>query len=594
MRRVAHTAPGDIPDLECGIMDNMKASESLLQLLDYDKKGFISVEDILNTCFAIGLDLSVPDMREITDITPKLRADAFMRLLDGYNLTIDEVEKLVRYFTQTRRQRRPDRFEYLPKSSYLIKRLLSLCTPGSALFIEKFIPNFTPYEKGVFSITRSVLGSLCQVVLVFIYTCLVLTGTGTSSVSWKEVLSICLTSLPTGWGSQAARDSFSWSKEGTVRRFLWQRRLSILRHTRIHLKGGSMIDGMTCISRMFTSCETYGELKLLCQDTPLSFANRLKHTTRQRRRSSASDDLKELERGEELKQRGQMDEKYNIGVASWNKILPLVTALLLAGLPTVVRHLKGDSTLLGYTDGYDFAVDLMLMVFILLTIFFVSLVILKDARTEIAYCRGWCEFLLRSIQAEEFSRESIQIGESISFRLDSTDAVEGFAALYKFMSSYIFFNLDFHMAAFESLGLVCLASVILIFIGSVLDMEVDVWNTYPMASAILIWPVVLMGLLDIVKIDVLLTEDLSKYLRHQRRMNEKIARMGEKQLSPEERTELKKASEEIDFLIEEISDTHVTIRLLGKLKLNRGNMVRLASGMAVAIFTTIMRSAVKM
>ena len=71
MRRGAQTAPGAIPDPEK--IDALTASERLIQLLDYDRKGFISTEDILNTCFAIGLDLSVPDMREIIDVEPKVR-----------------------------------------------------------------------------------------------------------------------------------------------------------------------------------------------------------------------------------------------------------------------------------------------------------------------------------------------------------------------------------------------------------------------------------------------------------------------------------------------------------------------------------------
>ncbi|GMH74620.1 hypothetical protein TL16_g06512 [Triparma laevis f. inornata] len=298
-----------------------------------------------------------------------------------------------------------------------------------------------------------------------------------------------------------------------------------------------------------------------------------------------------------MKTRAGLDEKYSLLTFEWHKLMPFFTAIVLSALPTIVKATKGESNILDATHSdADIAVDVMMSVFILFTMFFVSLAILKDASEELANSWRLVELLLRSIQPEDEPRKKVRGGEeeSLAFRLDSSAAVEGFIALYKFIAGYVSFHNEFHIASFAMLSVICVASVIVSFIGSVLMFEIDVWNSYLMALAILIWPVVLTGLFHIVKIDELLNLRLKKYLRHQRRMNEKILRLGENHHSAEEGAKLKNVCEQIDQFIEEIDDTHKTIKLLGKLPLNKVNMIRLAGAMGAGIFTTIMRSAINL
>ena len=76
-------------------------------------------------------------------------------------------------------------------------------------------------------------------------------------------------------------------------------------------------------------------------------------------------------------------------------------------------------------------------------------------------------------------------------------------------------------------------------------------------------------------------------------MNDNVGRMDvANTLSPEEREELKKCSAAIDSLDEEIQDRHTPMKLLGKLRLSKTNMIKLAGAMAAGIFTTILRSSV--
>ncbi|GMI28908.1 hypothetical protein TrRE_jg12497, partial [Triparma retinervis] len=87
MRRVA-------PDREdeTQIEQNISSARRLTELLDYDKKGFVSKEDIYNTCFAIGLELSLEDMKQITEVEPNKHAEVFIGVLADFELSIDEVE----------------------------------------------------------------------------------------------------------------------------------------------------------------------------------------------------------------------------------------------------------------------------------------------------------------------------------------------------------------------------------------------------------------------------------------------------------------------------------------------------------------------
>jgi len=43
--------------------------------LDLYNLGFITKDQVLDACFAIGFDVGVDEMREVTDVDPKMRAE---------------------------------------------------------------------------------------------------------------------------------------------------------------------------------------------------------------------------------------------------------------------------------------------------------------------------------------------------------------------------------------------------------------------------------------------------------------------------------------------------------------------------------------
>lgn len=227
-----------------------------------------------NACFAAGLEISVDDMKIVVEAEPKLRAEAFISILDEYKVAIPEVLELVEYFTQTRRQKRPASFVQLPRIEYFLGRFLNLLLPVGAFFIGRFIPRLTTYEKEIFNITRKLLGCLLLLLFILNTFTFLLCYNGVSSIPAVTVATIFAVNSSVILGSQAARESMSCSKEATVTKYLWQRRLLILRHTPIQLKYGATISGSACISRMCSGgSKIIDYVPYITQMTPLAFSN---------------------------------------------------------------------------------------------------------------------------------------------------------------------------------------------------------------------------------------------------------------------------------------------------------------------------------
>lgn len=118
-------------------------------------------------------------------------------------------------------------------------------------------------------------------------------------------------------------------------------------------------------------------------------------------------------------------------------------------------------------------VDVSLVFVILVNIFFVTLLLLKDANSELVFGRKLLDVLLRTIQPVDNPREGT-MDENLAISLNSVEAVSAFSPLYKFVSSYVLFRLRFHLASFEILSAICVAFVIVVFVASVPDLEMKV------------------------------------------------------------------------------------------------------------------------
>ena len=79
---------------------------------------------------------------------------------------------------------------------------------------------------------------------------------------------------------------------------------------------------------------------------------------------------------------------------------------------------------------------------------------------------------------------------------------------------------EFHKAPFEVLALVCVASVIGVFAGSVMDLELDFWNVWLFASGVAVLVVMLKVFHQLVQLDARFVKTIVKMLRRQRRLNE--------------------------------------------------------------------------
>lgn len=175
--------------------------------MDLYNLGFITKDQVLDACFAIGFDVGVDEMREVTDVDPKMRAEAFLALLSCYEYPIDEVSELVDFFKRTRIQRRPDNFRHLPTFEYFWRRYLGIGIPFGALFLDKFIPKFTSFEALIFKISRNVLGGFVTISVSLGHLNLVLTSSGKSTFSPLTVAFTCVLVSFVAMGSQAWRES---------------------------------------------------------------------------------------------------------------------------------------------------------------------------------------------------------------------------------------------------------------------------------------------------------------------------------------------------------------------------------------------------
>lgn len=102
---------------------------------------------------------------------------------------------------------RPDGHKHMPASDYVTMRFLNLCVPLLSITqVHSFIPNFSPFEKTIFKITKNVFGGVSSFCNVLNYTTCLLVLSGASSVSLAEVFTVsCLLTVSTLY-TQAVRE----------------------------------------------------------------------------------------------------------------------------------------------------------------------------------------------------------------------------------------------------------------------------------------------------------------------------------------------------------------------------------------------------
>eukprot|EP00520_Triparma_pacifica_P017782 CAMPEP_0118633062 /NCGR_PEP_ID=MMETSP0785-20121206/788_1 /TAXON_ID=91992 /ORGANISM="Bolidomonas pacifica, Strain CCMP 1866" /LENGTH=588 /DNA_ID=CAMNT_0006523895 /DNA_START=145 /DNA_END=1909 /DNA_ORIENTATION=- len=546
----------------------------LESFLDMSKKAHFSNDEIYEISWAVGVEVNVETMRKVTDCrNRKLRLEAFASMLTRFLINPEHLEEAVTYYWKTGRQLRPDGFQFLHQAEYIRRRFLRLIFPFTPVAISPFIPHYTALEESIYYATKTLVGYLSTLYSLMCYVCLALSLTGTSQTSALEIAACCLTNIPIAWGAQAAREATLWSEEGMVEASKWQKALFVLRYSKVTLRGNKNITGAQAVKIMLSETRSSDHLAFICQESPQTLYNRRLRKEKNARKRSFVEEVEQviLDDNHALTIEDGIDAHFNIFICGYSRIVPFVLGLLMMLLPTVMPHCKDHNILSSAYGGGNIGSDIFVMIQTLIAIFFVSLGILKHADDELSMLRRWAKFMRLSI--------SLQSGNSVpvNFTLQSVDAVKGFSAFYEFVSSLSLATMHFHTASLAALSVVCVSAVCVIFTASVMEVEIDVWNSYLLLVAIICNYVIFRSLINVAIVDTSLYKGIIFNLKHQITVNDKLVlqdgREVDAQLSASDIAEIQEATKAIKIFIESLEITHKTPKLYGVLPLTKLNLI---------------------
>ena len=296
---------------------------------------------------------------------------------------------------------------------------------------------------------------------------------------------------------------------------------------------------------------------------------------------------------------GSLQSRFNILQISYAVVVPQLLALCLSSLPTAFRLIVGLPNLFGASfSSLDRAISCLLFISLFFGLEFVFLVVVSDALSDLHLTRSvstsLCDLITTSSSDNQFSLPaSIQ---PYKLRLDNSQDVDSFNALYRFVSSYHSEVAACHINSFSCLGVVSLFSASLVFAGALFGVSLAVWNCLLLSvGAVLIAPI------SVVFTRVCDTHDLLnvrvvRALQAQRRRNEEL---GDEQVYAQDqqggaRERLRQANSRICRMIENIKDNDAAVLLLGALPLKRENVTSFTASILLVLFSTLIRQTIKL
>lgn len=183
-------------------------------------------------------------------------------------------------------------------------------------------------------------------------------------------------------------------------------------------------------------------------------------------------------------------------------------------------------------------------------------------------------------------------------RLDSKAAVDSFQTLFESVQATTDNYGTYHRKPLEILSIVSMISTGIAFLSSVMDVEMSVVVVLLLMFGTSTLVCFMFVLTKLASIDSLLSSRMVKLLRHQRRLNveavAKNSRGTDRAVSAEREEEMGRANAAIQEFWEKVEDTHVPQKLFGVLPLTRLTLAKLGGAIAAALFTTVLRSAIRL
>ncbi|GMI26632.1 hypothetical protein TeGR_g4855 [Tetraparma gracilis] len=569
-------------------------------MLDRGGKGYLYKQDILDAFYACGLEPTPTELLRVLDLVGDERTAASLGLALSLGGTMESAEHMIRFYHMHGYQTRPDAFRHLISREYFFRRFLAYSVPLWSEFDTKnHLPNYTPYEQSLYKPIQS-LSHLWTVYNTMLFVCWALYFSGaTITTSSSELLALTLIS----WGlntSQIAREAVIVAKERLELSHSIYRWMFSLRYSSFTLQRGEQITGVACLdfftrvgARATSKTDAESFMLYSAQVTPVAHFNALAEKGRGgRRRSSIGEELAEITalHGEELGDLAfaHSKRKYNLWSLDMGKFVPFFVACGCAALPSAVGVLKGDR---GATDA-DIAAGVMNGLNLFFSAFYTGQVVVKGALTETKLAIAWSQLVVGAIA--DGSERTSAANEEFGFRLrlNSRSAVENYEVLYRAVSASCKLALTYHTQALQYMSVVGIASVVVAFLSSVLDVEVDVWNIEVFLTGLIMLFVTAKVLTGIVKCDNLLHKAVVKMLQHQVRLNRvEIARDAKGLLGSEKVAEMKAANELIAALSESIDSFYAHQKLFGVVAMKQENLAKAGAGLGAALFTTALRQA---
>jgi hypothetical protein len=619
---LAHfSPPGKLPDPE----ELLKWAKTL----DAESKGFVSNRDMYEALFACGLEPTIVEMDRITSLVDDAdRTRASLELFIDLGVSQEKATELIAYYRREGFQMRPDNFRYLRYRRFFWTRLLGYLVPFVGIFTQHWqIPNLTPFEQGPYKIIHYIVIPVAAIGPLLCGTQFLLWSTGaTETIKLPELITTYLTLCGLGLATQVAREAVTVSREGV--RVMQRSMASVtsLRYTKIRLTNGKAISGTDALVYFTRACSTHRStdnttdttdttntgttaaaandfLLAVCKISALAYHNANNASLVAKRRSSSIaleaqemyDAFHSADAASAVTE-DAMNRKYNYcSLDSFGKVLSISLGVLFLCVPTMMGYCRGEVTMF-HSDAttVDVLVDVMSTAVLFFGIVPVAFVILGEAVTELAIVDEWTKFLVGSICEGTGWRNASNVNLDFHLRLDCPAAIDSFEILYNAVLTVSYCWGAYHKAAFEVLTIVSVASVVAVFVGSVLDLELDTWNVmlFAMGAGVLIVSTRVFSILVIMH--KRLGDKVVMMLRHQKRLNsEAIILQTLANVPDENKTKtLTTANLKLDILLTSIPDGHKPMLLLGVIPLTKDNVVKGGFAVGAGLFTTVLRTSI--
>jgi hypothetical protein len=178
--------------------------------------------DVLRGVYVLGLDPSPKELapvlaeleeQNISSVNDRFTSNhrvntALDALLSDSSISLDEARDLFDYFATNNTCRRDgDQFQYLSKREYFWKRTAALLLPFAAITTtHRFIPNFTPGEREVFEVVKTVVGGFAALQSVIYVAIVLLEIHGTGEDNYRLLFHFTI-NMAMIWGAQAGREA---------------------------------------------------------------------------------------------------------------------------------------------------------------------------------------------------------------------------------------------------------------------------------------------------------------------------------------------------------------------------------------------------